>query len=218
MFDDFDGAFYERHMPHYQPAEAEFHVMFRLYGSLPIEAIEQMRAERTKLEKEFIEAKRGGRKLDGRDSHAAYFAKFDKLLSGATTGPTWLGVDKVAEIVREAIHFRDGKEYDLFAYTIMPNHVHMIMQLLGGNETKKDPKPLFRILQSLKRNTALACNRALGRSGAFWQDESYDHVIVDGDELARTIWYILENPVKAGLVKDWKEWQWSYVKVGLIDE
>jgi len=98
MFDDFDGAFYERHMPHYQPAEAEFHVMFRLYRSLPIEAIEQMRAERTKLEKEFIEAKREGRKLDGRDFHAAYFAKFDKLLSGATTGPTWLGVDKVARL------------------------------------------------------------------------------------------------------------------------
>ena len=55
------------------------------------------------------------------------------------------------------------------------------------------------------------------RSGASWQEESYDHVVRDGKELDRTIWYLLNNPVAAGLVKDWREWRWSYVKEGLID-
>ena len=218
MSDDLDGAFYEPHLPHYQPAEAEFHIMFRLVGSLPNEAIEQMRAERAAMQRKILELKNKGQKIAKRDLHEAYFAKFDQLLSSSTTGPTWLGIDKVAEIVAEAIHFRDGKEFDLFAYTIMPNHVHMVLRHLGRDEIVGNVKPLFRILQSLKRYTALWCNRALGRSGTFWQDESFDHVIADEEELERTIWYVLENPVQAGLVKDSKEWRWSYVKEGFIDE
>jgi len=68
------------------------------------------------------------------------------------------------------------------------------------------------ILGSIKKHTALRTNWVLGRTGAFWHSESYDHVIRDADELNRTIRYILENPVKAGLCKHWKDWPWSYVK------
>lgn len=112
----------------------------------------------------------------------------------------------------------------------MPNHVHMVMRLVGRNESSLrsrpvgrndiptyNGKPLFRILQSLKRHTATDCNRLLRRSGAFWQDESYDHVVRDEEELERTIWYVLNNPVNAGLAKEWKDWRWSYVQEGLID-
>lgn len=73
------------------------------------------------------------------------------------------------------------------------------------------------VLRKLKGSTAYECNQILGRSGAFWQHESYDHVIRDDAELERTTWYILQNPVKAGLCKDWRDWKWSYVKEGLID-
>ena len=67
-------------------------------------------------------------------------------------------------------------------------------------------------MQSLKRHTARQANRILGREGAFWQDESYDRVIRDNEEHARIINYVLENPVKAGLVSKWEEWQWTYCK------
>jgi hypothetical protein len=53
---------------------------------------------------------------------------------------------------------------------------------------------------------------ALGRQGAFWQDESYDRVIRDSEEFDRVISYVLENPVKAGLVSEWGKWPWSYLK------
>ncbi len=48
-------------------------------------------------------------------------------------------------------------------------------------------------------------------------DESYDHVIRTADELERTIQYVLNNPVKAGLVASWEEWPWSYIKPGLLN-
>lgn len=71
-------------------------------------------------------------------------------------------------------------------------------------------------MQSLKRHTARQANIVLGREGGFWQDESYDHVIRDNEEFLRIIHYVLENPVKAGLVSRWDEWPWTYYKESMV--
>lgn len=109
-----------------------------------------------------------------------------------------------------AIRFCDHKEYELLAYCIMPNHVHLVFTV------KRNDISLYRILQSLKRFTAREANKILQRSGAFWQHESYDHVVRNGRALTRIVHYILENPVKAGLVDSWEKWPWSYRKPGLL--
>lgn len=72
------------------------------------------------------------------------------------------------------------------------------------------------VLENLKWYTALRCNEALGMGGAFWQHESYDHVVRDSEELERIVWYVLNNPVKAGLVKSWGEWRWAYCRPGIL--
>ena len=142
----------------------------------------------------------------------AYFKKFDGLLDGDTTGPRWLGQRAIAQLVLDSIRYRDGREYDLLACCIMPNHVHMLVTV-GRNDTPTyKAKPLFRILQSLKRYTAREANKLLKRSGTFWQDESYDHVVRDNEELERLFWYILFNPVKARLVESCEEWAWTWWK------
>ncbi len=67
-------------------------------------------------------------------------------------------------------------------------------------------------MHNIKRNSAKLANAALGRSGAFWQHESYDHFARDEAELERIIKYVIYNPVKAGLVDDWTKWKWTYCK------
>lgn len=68
-------------------------------------------------------------------------------------------------------------------------------------------------MESMKKFTARKCNSVLNRTGnSFWQAESYDHVIRDADELEKVIRYTLYNPVKAELVKDWRDWPHSYCK------
>lgn len=49
-------------------------------------------------------------------------------------------------------------------------------------------------------------------SNNFWEEETYNRLVRDGDELRRVVRYILNNPVKAGLCEDWKEWKWTYIK------
>ena len=52
----------------------------------------------------------------------------------------------------------------------------------------------------------------VGGSGAFWQHESYDHVVRDEQELIRIVRYILNNPVKAGLVANWQDYPFLFVE------
>ena len=146
--------------------------------------------------------------------HEEYFHKFDSLLDTSTTGPHWLNDSGVAKITADAIHFLDGKKYTLIAYSIMSNHVHLILAL-NGKETNDDHSAtesyaLTKNLHSLKRYTALESNRLLHRRGAFWQHESYDHIIRDSNELQRTVEYVINNPVAAGFVKRWEDWKWTY--------
>ena len=67
-------------------------------------------------------------------------------------------------------------------------------------------------MQSLKGFTSREANILLGRNGTFWEHESYDHFVRDADELKRIVAYVLRNPLKAGLVEDWREWRWSYCR------
>ena len=64
-------------------------------------------------------------------------------------------------------------------------------------------------MHSLKSYTAHEINKILGRTGTFWQSESYDHWIRDEDELERVVDYICANPVQAGLVRQPQDWHFS---------
>ena len=67
-------------------------------------------------------------------------------------------------------------------------------------------------LRLIKGSTSREANKILNRNGEFWHHESYDHYVRNDKELNNIINYILQNPVKAGLVKNYNEWKWSYNK------
>ena len=71
-------------------------------------------------------------------------------------------------------------------------------------------------MESLKRYTALECNKLLNRKGAFWQHENYDPVVRNQEELIKIVHYILNNPVEAGLCTNSDIWKWNYFNAHLI--
>ncbi len=150
------------------------------------------------------------------------FAKYEKALHTGNEGPIWLKNPAVAEVVKDAIHYRDSKEYNLLAYCIMSNHIHLVFQHIdempqkGSTVSTRNDFPITKIMQELKRYTAKKSNKILEREGAFWQPESYDRVIRDQNELGKTISYTLNNPVKAGLASHWQEWPYNYCKPEFI--
>ena len=86
----------------------------------------------------------------------------------------------------------------------MPNHVHALFTLREGSP------PLYDILGRHKSFSAKEANCLLGREGRFWQHESYDHLVRDDKSFARILDYILNNPVKAKLAKQWQDWPWTF--------
>jgi REP element-mobilizing transposase RayT len=202
-----EKIYYRRNLPHYQPSHASYFITFRLAGSLPNEVIIKLKEEYELEEQRLIAINEPDTKRTAIEEHRKrYFDRFDDFLDKYSDSHKWLSDDRVAQVVADAIHFRDTKEYELIAYCIMPNHVHMVA------DVERSGTSLYRVLQSLKAYTARECNKILNRSGAFWQHESYDHVIRNGKELANIISYVLNNPVKAEFVDDWQKWKWSYCK------
>ena len=205
--------FYRRNLPHIQPPGATFFVTFNLAGSLPRSILQQWRSEKSQLEAEKLHIL----KLQNNDRLAAvehkifeqkreWFRKIEKALDDAQNGPIWLKDDRIAKKVADSIHYLDGKVYRLDAYCIMANHVHVVFTPLQiQNPSVAQTKnlcynTLSSIMQSLKGYTARRANQILGRSGAFWHHESYDHCVRNPNEWQRIISYVLNNPVKAGLV------------------
>ena len=190
---------YERNLPHRLPPGEAIFLTFRLAGSLPRTVVEQLQAE--------LELARQRFELEPAQLYAAqkrYFGRFDAQLNKGGYGPTYLRQPAIAALAAEALRYFDGTGYDLLGYCLMPHHVHVVVVLL------EEALPLVRTLQRLKSYTATQANKLLGRTGAFWQAESYDHIVRKG-ELARVLAYVIANPVQAGLVEEWEQWPYTYL-------
>jgi REP element-mobilizing transposase RayT len=137
------------------------------------------------------------------------FEKFDELMESNKNAPRWLKIPQVAEIVVETLHIHDSKKYNLIAYCLMPTHVHLILRPLLKND--KEPFTLSEIMHSIKTYTANECNKNLGRTGQFWSHESYDHTIRDNRDFINQIEYLVNNPVKAGLVESAEDWLYTWI-------
>ncbi len=199
---------YRRNLPHIHPDGYPLFITFRLADSLPMEIILKIR-EQCDGELKTASKKIGICNIDER-----YFERFDDWLDRCGSGPRWLEKEEIAAIVANKISEMDHIRYELFAYCIMPNHVHLLFesyQVRSQHKGKSAKYTVTETMRLLKGSTARDCKLVLGRNGHFWQHESYDHIVRDEEELVRTIQYILNNPVKAGWVEDWKDWKFTYV-------
>lgn len=201
--------FYRSRLPHIQPLGGTFFVTTRLHGSIP--QIEKQRLSEDYLfRKQQILARRDYSSNELDRLTRQYFTAYETILEKSDFGPKWLGIDAVAKQVASALHYFDGKRYELIAYCLMSNHIHAVFTLVDGEESSTFS--LQQVMYSLKSFTASKCDELLDRTGPFWEHESYDRLVRDRNELYRIVQYVLQNPVKAGLCRRWQDWQRTYIK------
>ena len=210
-----DAIFYRRHLPHLHPRGAIFFITFGLVDSIPDAVLQKLKEERDDEIKQ-LHRKFSGKELEEEKYKAEkrHFSRYDEWLDRAATGPQWLKEERIGQIVADKIHDLHGKRYELISYCIMSNHVHISFDTAGYEPvtagTTRD-YPVTDTMRLLKGSTSRFCNLALGRTGErFWHKESYDHYVRDKEELFRIIEYILNNPVKAGLVQHREEWKFCH--------
>ena len=100
----------------------------------------------------------------------------------------------------------------------MPSHHHWLFYPKHDwvEQTRKSAEPRTPreiISHSIQSYTATMCNRHRNVKGSYWQSETYDHWSRDEEETFRIIEYIEQNPVKAGLVQQPEDWQFSSARL-----
>ncbi len=178
-------GFYRRRLPHFTGEGLLQFVTFRLADSVPAKLIERWKV--------LVD-------LTDPDTAAAYRKKIERFLDRGY-GECDLRRRDVAKLVRDSLFFLDGKKYELIAWVIMPNHVHVLFLPLAVE--------LEEIMHSIKSYTAHEVNKLLGRSGQLWAHESFDRYIRNETHRRNVIRYIEMNPVKARLCLEPEDFEFS---------
>jgi len=92
--------------------------------------------------------------------------------------------------------------YWLHCAVIMPDHVHMIFTPYGLG--------LARIMKRIKGVSANLINKQGGSRGSVWQDESFDRIVRNDEDIWRKGEYVCANPVRAGLATVTDEYRWVW--------
>lgn len=180
-----------RHLPHWRLSGSFNYVTWRLADSLPQEKLKAWSEEKR------IWLQRNPKPWDAA-TVSEYGDRFPKKLEAWLDlgyGSCFLRKPECGQIVANAFRFFDGERYDLSSFVIMPNHVHALFQLCIGWEIEE-------VSHSLKSYTANEINKALGRKGAVWQQEGFDHLLRGVAHLDRCLSYIRNNPSAAHLKAD----------------
>ncbi|MDL1983313.1 MAG: transposase [Deltaproteobacteria bacterium] len=169
-------------LPHWRQKGVSYFVTFRTADSLPHEKLTKWKTEKEAWIADHSEPHNEKTKRE-------FYKKFPERLQqwlDQGHGECLLKQQDLKDIVERAMLHFDDVRYDLDAFVIMPNHVHVLV-------TPKRGHALSAILHSWKSFTANEINKRTARTGAFWQKESFDHIVRNPAQLEKIRQYIREH-------------------------
>jgi putative transposase len=110
------------------------------------------------------------------------------------------GLNKLTlDVLREE---QERRHCAVFTFCLMPDHLHFLI-----SPTREG----FSVLKFTDQYKGKATNRAwsAGWQGKLWQPRYYDHIVRNDEDLYSIAQYILNNPVRKGLVACPEDWLWS---------
>jgi len=191
------------YLPHWRIPGATYAITFRLHQSLPPEILAELAQKKEALAERLksLHTNAGSRDilpelLTLRSEIAAFQQTIVDPELHKGHGTCWLKQPEIARLVEDALKHFDGRRYELIAWSVMPNHVHVVVKPADGEDLEK-------IIHSWKSFTAKRANELLGRTGQFWQEEYFDHIIRDGEDYRNQVKYVLGNPRSAHVSPEW---------------
>jgi menaquinone-specific isochorismate synthase len=187
-------------LPHWEKEGATYFITFRLADSLPKSVLDRIESERQAIIKTANQLHRALSVDERRKIQRLSTPVIEQFLDNGA-GLCHLRNPVIAEEMANTLRHFDQSRYRLFAWCVMPNHVHVVVRTFPGGTLKA-------VMHSWKSFSAKRANKILGAHGAFWQREYYDHLIRGEEEFGRAVRYVAENPAKANL----KHWRWVWVR------
>lgn len=171
-----------RNLPHWAANSTIIFITYRLADSMPAAKLREWQAERDEwmaLHPEPWDVATASEYYD------TFPAKLDVMLD-AGYGSCILDREECCRIVVENLLHFNGERYRLHAFVVMPNHVHVLLEMANRGD-------LAKIVHGWKSYTAKRINAVVGGEGQVWQREYYDRLIRNAEHYARTVEYIRKN-------------------------
>jgi REP element-mobilizing transposase RayT len=180
-------------LPHWEVERGIYFITIRCANSLP-HAVQERISE---IQKSLVQVE--SEHTDFQQLQRQYFLTLEKYLDTGQ-GFTPFSNDGCCQLILESFEALKAQGWDIRNYALMPNHVHFVV----WSESAAD---MSRTWSKWKGRLGFQCNQVLGRKGAFWQSDWFDHVCRNEAETKRVITYVQNNPKKAGLASNYK---WVY--------
>jgi REP element-mobilizing transposase RayT len=198
---------YWSHGPHYQFRDSIVFITWRLAGTMPARILNIFR--QLKASEKNLNTIRDLKMIEAENARLfRLYNEYDLNMASWHTPGFSLNDEALAAIVTGAFHFYAGEKYELHAYCVMSNHVHLLIRAL--KRKNGDYYHIADLVRDLKRHTASEMNKMLGRRGQFWDDHYFDRIIRNERNYLAVVGYILQNPVVAGLVGKSEFWKDSF--------
>jgi len=190
----------ERRLPHWSQAGTIAFITWRTWDSMPQAVVRAWLAEQDSWRRargiregapDWIERLRRHNPQLARDAQLFVSDRWHVHLDECH-GECVLRQIELAGIVAESLLHFDGSRYDLTDFVVMPNHVHVFAAF-------PDDDAMLAQCESWKHFTAAKINLALRRTGRFWQQDGFDHLVRSVEQFERQRRYIAENSVLARL-------------------
>ena len=175
------------YLPHFDGAAIPQFITLKLVDAIPLKVIDRWQKEL--------------QHLNSKEEQALMQRRIDVYLDQGY-GSCYLKDPTIAAMVEESLLDRDGIDYKLSVWVVMPNHTHSLLR-------RFEDKLIDDIVDAHKGYTAHKANEYLDRSGEFWMKDYFDRFIRNEEHYWNTVRYIENNPVKARLCKEPSDWPFS---------
>jgi hypothetical protein len=195
----------------------------RLIHSIPFSAREQLMTYRSKHAKGLVAPAIGDLadrfiQPQGENFELGFGAElfsFWDIVLGSSPGPGWLRHPRIADAAQLSFHALDGVLCTIDAFVVLPTHVHVAFTQRFGLNGGPTPEHVSAAFKAPVQHLA---NRYLSRTGAFWEAEDYHRYLPGPADLRSAVSFIRQDPVRSGLVEKPEEWEWLYVREGLLSD
>ena len=191
-------SFIRHKLPHWEIENGAYFITICLHGAIP----EKLGAWLHSMSETIRELKTE----EIRSAKRRMFVYLEKHLHHGD-GVRHLENPAISRLVVEAIRHREETEVWMpLEWCIMPNHLHLFVRMVHGTR----PGELVKTMEEFKRWTGRrAIDELKGHERKFWHNDWFDHWSRSEKEDTRIGEYIRNNPVKAGLVADYRKWPWG---------
>jgi REP element-mobilizing transposase RayT len=189
---------YKRFLPHKQETGAVIMISWRQNMTIPQAILDLMQELETAWDQTHLPN-------ESRSAlHKQKYFAFDAELPKYNHPDFSLTAPPYAAIIKNALHYYEKRLYRLLAYCLMSNHIHIMIQPIPNAQAITPLIP--DIVSRIKSYTAKKINEQRGTKGSVWAHDFYDTMMRNDEHLWHALSYILNNPVKAGIVDNWQDY------------